>query len=279
VAVLQLSEGFDFALVDLDDSATHVFTLANVGEATATALGPTVAPSPFAITSTDCGATLEPDASCEIEVAFAPQTIGPFKGTLAVGYHDGAADETVIRDLVGGGAGQTRNLIVNPGGENCTGGGPPDGWVEVVGENWTCASFFDPVTPHGGNTMFFPDATPDNTEPDLAQDVPVPDEAASLVPVSEVGLRFIGWAASPAIGDDPRRFRLEFLDGAGSVIGDATWDSGWDSGDMWSQTEHVRIPHPGTAAIRVHLDCDIVVPNRCSALFDDLQLHFFYPPP
>jgi hypothetical protein len=277
VAILELSQSFDFELVDQGGSDTHVFRLENVGEASATGVMPTVGPLPFAIANTDCESDVPPRGSCEIEVVFAPTSIGAFGGELVVAYHDGQAAQAVARDIAGGGAGQTGNLIRNPGGENCNGDAPPNNWFEVVGDDWQCSTGFGGVVPHPGDAMFFPGLTADGTVPDLAQDVPVPEELLPLVSQGAISIRFSGWSVSVSNGDDPRRFQLEFIDAARRPIAGATWESRWNAGDAWTQVEDVMMPDAATTAIRVHLQCSIMVPTNCSAMFDDLRLHFVYP--
>lgn len=279
VAELALSDGADFGLVDLEGRGSFTFTLSNVGEATATAIAPSVMPAAFTIGDIGCGATLEPGAACTIEVAFAPQRIGPQSGSLTIAYDDGAADREVSKELVGAGQGQTRNLIDNPGAEHCsTQNGPPDDWMEVTGTNWTCIDTFDDDVPVGGSRMFFPQINPAGSFPDLAQRVEVPASIADLVQAGQLALRFRGWSISAgSVGDDPRRFRIEFLDDAGSTVDG--WDTGWLGSATWEQTVETRIPHTATARMVVHLDCEVTTPDNCSAMFDDLELRFLYPPP
>ena len=277
-AALQLSESaFDFAAVDVGTSSSHTFTVTNMGDAAATGVTPLAMPAAFSIASTDCGASIEPAASCTIDVAFAPTVLGPTEGTLSIAYDDGQAATGIDAMLDGGGAGRTENLLQNGNAEGCA-SDEPSGWTEVASNSWNCEDDFFGDTPHGGASMFFAGDPPDDVdEPVLAQTVPVPDDLQMHVQNGALGLRFSGWSQSAATDDDPRRFRMEFLDAGGAEL--ESWDPGWVGNTDWTETVEARVPPTGTTEVRVLLECDHNVGTYCSAMFDDLSLHFLYPPP
>jgi hypothetical protein len=276
-ADLQLSESaFDFAVIDVGASTSHTFTLTNTGDAAASGVTPVVMPAPFSIASTSCGASIDPEASCTIDVEFAPGLIGPAEGTLSVAYDDGQAAAGIDATLDGAGAGRTENLLQNADAESCA-SNEPSNWTEVASNSWNCIGEFFGQMAHGGATMIFAGDPPDGVnELVLAQTVAVPDDIAAHVLDGALGVRFTGWSQSAAPGDDPRRFRMEFLDAGGATL--ESWDSGWAGNVGWTETVETRVPALGTTQVRVVLECDYNSGTYCSALFDDVALHFVYPP-
>lgn len=279
VAELALSDGADFGLVDLEGRGSFTFTLSNVGEATATAIAPSVMPAAFTIGDIGCGATLEPGAACTIEVAFAPQRIGPQSGSLTIAYDDGAADREVSKELVGAGQGQTRNLIDNPGAEHCsTQNGPPDDWMEVTGTNWTCIDTFDDDVPVGGSLMFFPQINPPVVSP-------ISRNAPRSRPRSPISCRPASSRCDSVAGRSPRGPSATTRAASGSsssttparrsTAGTPAGSGARRGNRPWRPAS--RTPPPPRMV--VHLDCEVTTPDNCSAMFDDLELRFLYPPP
>jgi uncharacterized protein (TIGR03382 family) len=115
-------QSFDFGAADVNGTApTHRITLTNTGANAATVTAATFT-GPFALQSdaTGCAAvpfTLQPGASCDVVVRFAPIGAGDASGSLALAA-DGGGAWTVA--LTGKGNVQTGQTMQNAGGGGCS---------------------------------------------------------------------------------------------------------------------------------------------------------------
>jgi hypothetical protein len=74
----------DFALTEVGVPAIRVLTVHNVTAGAIANVVPSVTGDGFSIAATTCGALLDADASCTIDVGFAPGALGAAAGALAV---------------------------------------------------------------------------------------------------------------------------------------------------------------------------------------------------
>jgi hypothetical protein len=74
----------DFMLTEIGVPAIRVLTVHNVTASAIANVVPAVTGDGFAIAATTCGALLDADASCTIDVGFAPAALGAASGTLEV---------------------------------------------------------------------------------------------------------------------------------------------------------------------------------------------------
>jgi uncharacterized protein (TIGR03382 family) len=115
-------QSFDFGAADVNGTMpTHRITLTNTGGNAATVTAATFT-GPFALQSdaTGCAAvpfTLQPGASCDVVVRFAPVGAGDASGSLALAA-DGGGAWTVA--LTGKGNVQTAQTMQNTGGGGCS---------------------------------------------------------------------------------------------------------------------------------------------------------------
>jgi hypothetical protein len=273
---LSISDGptYDFGNIDVGGQASHLFTVTNEGDAEATGLGGTVMP-PFALPggfpgAGTCGASLASNTSCTVEVTFTPPSLGPHTGGLAVHYDAGP---DALRDVVGGGAGQSDNLLMNPGGEST--GNPPPQWSELGTGNWMAGNPWpgepDPFVGaahlaayNGNNGQNFT----------LFQDVGVGDWSAAI-DLGALRFAFEGHACSFASNDDDYRIRVIYRDAGGTALD--TWTAGWVSTNTWQLYTDARLAPINTRAVRVELACDKSGGDYCDAFFDELELRAVYP--
>ncbi|MGH9382507.1 MAG: choice-of-anchor D domain-containing protein [Thermoanaerobaculia bacterium] len=97
--------GLDFGDVTVGTtSAPQTADLSNTGDAAATGLVFGTPGNGFVADTSDCGATLEPDASCTISVTFTPPAVGPAAATLEIEAAEGAV---ATLDLAGNGTAET----------------------------------------------------------------------------------------------------------------------------------------------------------------------------
>jgi hypothetical protein len=103
---------FDFGLLGVPGS--HTFGVTNIGSKPATGLSFAAMTAPFSVTSTTCGATLNPTSSCTVIVTFTPPTTaGDFAGTLTVNYSDSLGAQPAARRGVIGTATSNAHLVMS----------------------------------------------------------------------------------------------------------------------------------------------------------------------
>jgi hypothetical protein len=217
-----------------------------------------------------CGNTLAAGTSCEVELRFAPNTLGPHQATLTLSY-DGGAEAT--RPVTGGGAGQSDNLLRNPGGEQ--GGIPPTSWTDDAPGDWiTTQGGPGTADPFEGGMFIASDLGPDDTDFWLWQDALV-DDWAVAIDTGALRFAFSGRARAYGPGDDVFRIRVRYRDGDGTDL--AEWDSDWITGGAWQKLGDTRAAPAGTRMIRVQLGCHRNGGTYCDAYYDALELRAVYP--
>jgi hypothetical protein len=274
-ALLTISDGpqYDFGDVPTGGQASHVFTVTNDGDGDATGLGGLLAapfdfPGGFPGSMGTCGAGLGAGEGCTVEVTFSPSQIGLQGGTLTIG-HDGGPD--ALRDLEGGGAGQTENLLTNPGGESF--GEPPPGWSQTLGM-WGAGYFDGEGTTAAGSGYLYADTGGNNVDFALRQDV----DASAFAGTSDAGalrFSFSGQARALADGNDEHRIRVHYRDAGGNAL--ATWTSNYASLAAWQAYGDMRLAPVGTRTVQVELNCRKASGEWCNAYFDVLDLRASYP--
>jgi hypothetical protein len=117
LGVLQIVDGSDhgpalvtdFGPLALNVSATHTFTVQNIGAGAVSAMSFAALATPFSFpggfpgTGGNCDVGLGVGASCKVVVSFTPGSVGDFAATLSVGYDDGSATQSTSRSLAGEG--------------------------------------------------------------------------------------------------------------------------------------------------------------------------------
>lgn len=273
-ATLMISDGprYDFGDVPTGDQAQHVFTVTNASDGDARGLDGAVA-APFAFPggfpgdAGTCGDTLAAGDECLVEVVFSPDELGRHAGELAVSHDDGEATRT----LAGGAAGQTDDLLVNPGGEDF--GTPPPGWTTTLG-NWSAGVVIAEAEPYEDLGYLYSGLGDSNVDLSLRQDVDV-TAWASTIDATRLRIAFTGHARGPLVGPDEHRIRLHFLDEAGNTVG--LYTSDYQSTATWTERSTTRLAPSGTRTLRIELNCRTNTGTLCHAYFDALTLHASYP--
>jgi len=275
--VISGSPEHDFGNVDLGASDIDVLTVSNDGGSDATGMAGQALAAPFSYTGGtypgdggDCEDTLAPQSSCTIELTFSPEVLGLHGETLAVAY-DGAADAT--RPLLGGGAGQSDNLIQNPGGE--MNGQPPPSWTNTGAGEWGAGDPWDFPPPQGGSSMLLALNGPNGPNFILEQDIDV-SQWATTIDQGLMRFDFDGEARSWDNSEDEYRIRVRYRDAMGG--GNGQWTSDWQVSNSWQTLSNDEAAPSGTRIIRIELGCRRSGgDNYCDAYFDDLVLTAYYP--
>ncbi len=109
-AVLALSDPnpYSFGGVATSLSANRIFTLANFGTATATAISEVGLAAPFAFTGGvfpgvggTCTTLLAAGATCLLDIEYAPTTVGSFTDDIDISYNDGSTTVNFTHTLAG----------------------------------------------------------------------------------------------------------------------------------------------------------------------------------
>ena len=266
-SVLEISDGptFDFAIVQVGQVDDHDFTVTNTGEDTATGITVVDPMSPYAVQSSDCGPSLEVNASCTVTVRFAPDQLGPVAAELRVDHDEGMA----TRALEGGGGGTTDNALVNPGGE--TPSMPPEGWTLVVQNGWRTTTRFS----ISGSRSIVAGSAEDGLSA-LEQIVDV-SAWAGVIDSEGMHVTLEGDMRSWDTGNDEYRLRMEFLDDSDVVINGTSQATALSSSNDWVHETLQRATEPGTRSVRVQLECEKSVGNDADCYFEDLDLRLSYP--
>lgn len=113
-AALLVSDGpgaYDFGTRATGSTSERIFTITNNGSFTASALSGSGLSAPFAFkggtfpgTGGTCSTNLNASSSCSIVVTYSPTGTGAQTRTLAIGYFDGANNQSSTRDVTGTGA-------------------------------------------------------------------------------------------------------------------------------------------------------------------------------
>lgn len=189
---------------------------------------------------------------------------------------------------------QAQNLVVNPDAESLPGG---TGW-NVVSQgaltcllvptsnmiNWTMKPNgtvnypFDHTTGANGGTVFFSGCDTYLTGPfELNQTIDVSADSALINAGSQL-FDFSGYMQTPVDNQtDIGRFIVDFVDGSNTVLGTSyttNWQSSFGgSGTGWIQYTNTRIAPPGTKAVVIRLQTQMIVNQPAiNVYFDDISL-------
>lgn len=266
----------DFGATPLATRVTLGLTVTNGGGSPATAMTPLLSgPFEFAGGSFpgaggDCADVLAQDMACTVTLAFAATALGPADGVLSIDYDDGVGAAQVSTEVRAAATGSTGNLITNGDAESCV-NNEPTGWNQPVGE-WECSEGVDFVEPLG--TAMLSSATGvagDNFV--LTQKIWLTDHVAAIN-TGALTLDFSGWAATWALNNDSYRFHLRYLDERNALV--EAYDSGWQSGNPWTEYVDVREVDPTVRSVVVRLLCRKEGGSICDAFFDELRLQATY---
>jgi len=274
-AVLTFVEApaYDFTLVPLGTTLAHVVTLHNTGGRTATGITAAIA-TPFAwnggawpgIGGT-CVDTLAPDGYCQIELSFAPSTLGPVGGTIVVDYDDGDDPAQAVLSLTGAGSGATANLLLNGDGEDL--GAPPPEWTPAAGTGWSTTTAIE----RSGARSITAGPSPYG-EVVLVQPVAVA-QWAELIDAGMLSITFDGWSRAYDNDNDPHRFRVDFVDADGAIL--QAFEGMSHTTASWVQSTDVRIAPAGTREVVVRLHCTKSIGTDCGGYYDDMSVTASYP--
>lgn len=268
-------------VVDLGDTApqmllTAVLTVTNLGGAEATGVVGAPLTEPFGYTGGaypgaggTCQETLAAGQSCTLDVSFVPQQFGLHFDTLSITYDQGAA---LTRDLVGGGTGQSENLLLNPGGEDP--GAPPPSWVNEGPGQWQAGVVSGGFVVHEGTGCLYAGEGPFAQHYALVQDIDVSAWAATI-DHGAMRFEFSAWGRTEALFDDEYRVLLRYRAGDDAQI-DA-WVSDEHHEPFWRMHGTQAAAPSGTRSIRVELGCIKLFGSECKAYFDALDLRAVYP--
>jgi hypothetical protein len=112
VGSLIISDGptYDFGSVSVGFSATHTFTVTNLGAGSALSLSGTGLSAPYSFqggaypgTGGTCAISLAAAASCTIVVRYDPTVLGVQSDTIVIDYNDGSAAQSASRNITGTG--------------------------------------------------------------------------------------------------------------------------------------------------------------------------------
>jgi hypothetical protein len=278
-AVLEISDGptFDFGEVTLGEALPHTFTVSNTGEAPATAISATLGGAfsfpmgGFPGEGGDCGEVLDAGDACTVVVAFDPAIFGPVTETFELEYDGAQGGDVASIDVTGTGIGTTRNLVVNPGGEDP--GAPPPGWTQASGFNWATTTQFSRT---GSRSMFPAGIAGAITPPTLVQALDV-SAFEDSIDASAVEVDFSAYARTFDTDNDDYTIALRMLDGSGDLIGSPLGLDA-DSGVDWELLELDAVLAPQTRTVEIGLVCVYSVGQDCNAYFDDVSATLTYAP-
>jgi len=132
-AMLTISESdpYDFGSLAVGASTSHSFIITNAGGFTASSINEVGLGSPYSFTggsfpgiSGTCGSTLDPAASCSIDIDFTPTSTGAAPDIISLSYDDGANIVSSDRSIQGTGAAAANitisETLQNTGGVTAT---------------------------------------------------------------------------------------------------------------------------------------------------------------
>jgi hypothetical protein len=110
LGLLVISNGpfYNFGIIDVNTTSTHIFTVENIGGGSATLQGESLLAPPFRFAGGsypgdggDCDGTLNVMESCTLEVEFAPTAAGTFNNSIGLDYNDGSNNQQARRNIFG----------------------------------------------------------------------------------------------------------------------------------------------------------------------------------
>src|SRR5690606_37367501 len=93
----------DFGILAMGGFSDRSYTITNPGELPATSVNFSGLNAPFTINTNTCGATINPGASCNLTVRFAPVAAAVFNDTLSLSFHNGVSLQSQNRNFMGEG--------------------------------------------------------------------------------------------------------------------------------------------------------------------------------
>lgn len=265
--------GFGDVLLGMPGFAS--LTVTNIGDTDATGMIGLPLTAPFAYTAGaypgaggTCTDSLAAGASCTVALSFLPLDIGLHLDILAIAYEQGTP---AIRELVGGGAGQGPNLLLNPGGEDE--GSPPPGWTNPGPGEWV-AGVLPNVDPYEGVGYHYAADGPPLSDFALIQLVDVSPWSATI-DRGMMHFGFVGWGRTRAVLTSQYRLVVRVQDDDGEELD--SWTSGWETNTAWQMHETEGFVPAGTRRVEVELGCTKFGSDPCDALFDGLDLRAAYP--
>lgn len=261
----------DYGDIPVDDSATTIIVLENIGGHAATSMATGSIPGDFSFpggypgTDGTCGTELGAGESCRLDLRFGPNRIGPVESSLIIEYYDGvnlaSPTQTDELALIGAGQGESANLLIN--GDAEAGEGQLAPWAVPTGfPSWTTTN-----AAFGGSFAFAPGGA--FVVSVLDQDV---DLSNWQDDTSMQGLRYRVRARARAntsghgyrvyidLGND----FLPLIDGAEA---------------SWTLVEHADEVPLGTTEATVRIECvnNKIGGGPCNVAFDDVTLQLVYP--
>lgn len=259
----------DYGDIPVESAASTLIVLENVGDTLATSMATGTIPGDFSFpggypgTDGTCGTELRAGETCRLDLRFGPTRIGPVQSSLQIEYYDGvnlgAPTQTDALTLLGGGQGESANLLLN--GDAETGG--TDNWNVPAGlANWTTTS-----DAFGGSFAFTPTGAIVVTA--LDQDVDLSNwQDETSVP----GLRYrVRARVRSNTGEHDYRLYIDLGNDFFPLITGAQMD--------WTLVEHADDVPAGVENATVRIECanNKFGAGPCDVSFDDVALQLVYP--
>jgi len=260
----------DYGAIPVDGSASTIIVLENIGDHEATSIATGTIPGDFSFpggypgTEGTCGTELAAGESCLLDLRFGPSRVGPVRSQLVIDYYDGinlaAPTQTEALDLLGGGQGESENLLVNGDAET----GEVDPWIVPFGQpSWDITS-----PAFGGQYAFTPSGA--------LIGVASLGQAADLSPwqhdTAEPGLRYrVRARARSNNGSHTYRVYVDLGAGFEPLV------NGGES--SWTLVEHADALPASASSVDVRIECanGSLEPGPCDVSFDDVTLQLLYP--
>jgi hypothetical protein len=260
----------DYGAIPVDGSSTNIILVENVGGETATSLATGTIPGDFSFpggypgNEGTCGTELGPGETCQLALRFGPTRVGPVQSALVLEYYDGinlgAPTETGPLTLLGGGSGESANLLVNGDAET----GTTDPWQVPFGlANWETTG-----TAFGGDFAFTPTG---------AIAITALEQTVSLSPwideTTAAGLRYRVRARARSNGTHIYRVFINFLGGENYIpLANGTLTS-------WTLLEYADNVPDGVEQATVRIECGngSFEAGPCEVTFDEVTLQMIWP--
>ncbi|MBV1858111.1 MAG: hypothetical protein KUG77_06835 [Nannocystaceae bacterium] len=259
----------DYADIPVDNAASSIIVLENVGGHTATSMATDTIPGDFSFpggypgTEGTCGTELDAGQTCRLDLRFGPTRVGPVQSSLLIEYYDGvnlgSPTQTEVLTLLGGGQGESANLLLNGDAET----GDTEHWNVPAGfASWTTTG-----SAFGGSFAFTPTGAIVVTSLDQGADLSNWQDETSVP-----GLRYrVRARARSNTGEHNYRVYIDLgNDFLPLIDGTAT---------SWTLVEHIDDVPDGAAGATVRIECanNDFGAGPCDVSFDDIALQLVYP--
>lgn len=259
----------DYGDIPVDGAATSLIVLENVGDNMATSMATGTIPGDFSFpggypgTEGTCGTELDAGETCRLDLRFGPTRIGPVQSSLVVEYYDGvnlaAPTQTDELTLLGGGQGESANLLLNGDAET----GDTEGWIVPSGlANWTTTT-----EAFGGSFAFTPTGAIVVTALDQNVDLSGWNDDTSVP-----GLRYrVRARVRSNTGEHDYRLYIDLGNDFLPLITGAQTD--------WTLAEHADEVPAGIDSGTVRIECanNKFGAGPCDVSIDDVTLQLVYP--